>query len=303
VLKERNRSLPSRRKVQGWLTGYLFVLPVILGLIFFTMGPMLLSLYYSFTSYDILTPPKWTGLENFRRLFTDDTFWISLRVTFRYALISVPLSLILSGLLSILLLRPLHGISIYRAIFYLPVVVPPVATAILFADLYSVRYGVANYLLRSLGLPEYTWISRPETALNALIVMSLWGIGASTIIWLAGLQSIPSNLYDAAEVDGASPLRRFWHVTVPMLTPVIFFNLVIGVITSLQTFIQVFVLTAGGPANSTLFIVLKIYQEGFQNFQMGYASAIAWVFFVIILLLTVLIFRTSGWVYYEGETR
>ena len=302
MLKERNR-LPSRRKVQGWLTGYLFVLPVILGLIFFTMGPMLLSLYYSFTSYDILTPPKWTGLENFRRLFTDDTFWISLRVTFRYALISVPLGLILSGLLSILLLRPLRGISIYRAIFYIPVVVPPVATAILFADLYSVRYGVANYLLRSLGLPEYTWVSRPETALNALIVMSLWGIGASTIIWLAGLQSIPTSLYDAAKVDGASPLRRFWHVTVPMLTPVIFFNLVIWVITSLQTFIQVFVLTAGGPANSTLFIVLKIYQEGFQNFQMGYASAIAWVFFVIILLLTVLIFRTSGWVYYEGETR
>ncbi len=267
------------------------------------MGPMLLSLYYSFTSYDILSPPKWTGLENFRTLFADDTFWISLRVTFRYALISVPLGLILSGLLSILLLRPLRGISIYRAIFYIPVVVPPVATAILFADLYSVRYGVANFLLRSLGLPEYTWVSRPETALNALIVMSLWGIGASTIIWLAGLQSIPGSLYDAAKVDGASPLRRFWHVTVPMLTPVIFFNLVIGVITSLQTFIQVFVLTAGGPANSTLFIVLKIYQEGFQNFQMGYASAIAWVFFVIILLLTVLIFRTSGWVYYEGETR
>ncbi len=303
MVDERNRSLPSRRKVQGWLTGYLFVLPVILGLVFFTMGPMLLSLYYSFTSYDILSPPKWTGLENFRRLFADDTFWISLRVTFRYALISVPLSLILSGLLSILLLRPLRGISIYRAIFYIPVVVPPVATAILFADLYSVRYGIANYLLRSLGLPEYTWVSRPETALNALIVMSLWGIGASTIIWLAGLQSIPGSLYDAAKVDGASPLRRFWHVTVPMLTPVIFFNLVIGVITSLQTFIQVFVLTAGGPANSTLFIVLKIYQEGFQNFQMGYASAIAWVFFVIILLLTVLIFRTSGWVYYEGETR
>lgn len=299
--QERYSSLG--RKLQGWLTGYLFVMPVILGLAFFTVGPMLLSFYYSFTDYDILTPPRWTGLENFRRLFADETFWISLRVTFRYALVSVPLGLILSGLLSILLHRPLQGISIYRAIFYIPVVVPPVATAILFADLYSVRYGFANFVLRSLGLPEYTWISRPETALNALIVMSLWGIGASTIIWLAGLQSIPSQLYDAAKVDGANPLRRFWHVTVPMLTPVIFFNLVIGVITSLQTFVQVFVLTAGGPANSTFFIVLKIYQEGFQNFQMGYASAIAWVFFVIILLLTVLIFRTSGWVYYEGATR
>lgn len=303
MLKERSRSLSLRRKLQGWMTGYLFVMPVILGLVFFTVGPMLLSLYYSFTSYDILTPPKWTGLENFRRLLADDTFWLSLRVTFRYALVSVPLSLVLSGLLSTLLHRPLRGISIYRAIFYIPVVVPPVATAILFADLYSVRYGFANYLLRLLGLPEYTWVSRPETALNALIVMSLWGIGASTIIWLAGLQSIPSQLYDAAKVDGAGPLRRAWHIMVPMLTPVIFFNLVIGVITSLQTFIQVFVLTAGGPANSTLFIVLKIYREGFQNFQMGYASAIAWVFFVLILLLTVLIFRTSGWVYYEGETR
>lgn len=291
----------SRRQLGRWMTGYLFVLPVILGLALFTVYPMLMSLYFSFTSYDILSSPRWAGLDNYRRLLGDETFWTSLRVTIRYAAISVPLGLTLSGLLAVLLNQPLRGIAVYRAIFYIPVIVPPIAAALLFADVYDMHYGLANWVLTRIGLPRYTWISRPETALNALIIMSLWGIGGGTIVWLAGLRAIPRYLYEAAEVDGAGRLRRFWHVTVPMLTPIIFFNLVLGVIGSLQMFTQAYVMTDGGPANATLFLVLNIFREGFVHLRMGYAAALAWVLFAIIGLLTAIIFWTNSWVYYEGE--
>lgn len=299
---DRVTSAAVRRRLRRWLPGYLFVSPVVLGLLLFTLYPMLTSLYYSFTRYDVLSPPRWVGADNYARLVGDPTFWTSVGVTVRYALIAVPLGLVLSGLLSLLLNRALRGISLYRALFYIPVVVPTVATAVLFSDLFNVRYGLANAVLRGLGLPDYTWITRPETALNSVIVMSLWTIGGSTIIWLAGLRSIPSYLYDAAAVDGAGPIRRLWHITIPMLTPVIFFNLVLGIIDSLQMFVQVYVLTNGGPANSTLFIMLNIFREGFSHFRMGYASAMSWVLFVAILGLTLLVFRTSGrWVYYESD--
>ncbi len=293
----------SRRQLRGWMTGYLFVSPVILGLLIFTLGPMIMSLYYSFTKYNLLSSPHWIGLGNYRRVLDDREFLTSLRVTFRYALVSVPLGLILSGLLALLLHRPLRGMSLFRALFYIPVIVPPVAAAILFADLYNVRYGIANRILRGIGLHGYSWITRPETALNALVVMSFWSIGGGTIVWLAGLQGIPRSLYEAAEIDGAGGLRRFWNITIPMMTPIIFFNLVLGVIGSLQVFTQALVMTNGGPANSTLFVALKIYREGFQHFNMGYAATIAWVLFLIISALTALIFKTSGWVYYEGAQR
>lgn len=292
----------SRRQLRSWLTGYLFVMPVILGLLVFTAYPMLTSLYYSFTKYDVLSPPRWIGLRNYERLIEDPTFWTSVSVTLQYTLIAVPLGLILSGLLSVLLNRALRGISLYRALFYIPVIVPTVATAVLFADLYNVRYGIVNAILRAVGLPEYTWITRPETALPAVIVMGLWTIGGSSIIWLAGLRSIPPYLYDAASVDGAGPLRRLWHITLPMLTPVIFLNLVLGIIASLQVFTQVYVLTNGGPANATLFLMLNIFREGFDHFRMGYASAMSWVLFLATLLITLVVFKTSNrWVYYEGD--
>ena len=303
TIVHKRRPPVSRRQVRQWITGYLFILPVILGILIFTLYPMVMSLYYSFTKYDLLSPPRWIGLENYQRLMSDDQFWESLGVTFHYALVAVPLGLLLSGLLSLLLNQPIRGMSFYRALFYIPVIVPAVAAAFLFSDLYNVDYGLANWVLRSIGLPEYTWISRPETALNSLIVINLWGIGGSTIIWIAGLRSIPQYLYEAAIVDGAGPLRKFWHITIPMLTPVIFFNLVLGVIQGLQTFTQVYVLTNGGPGTSTLFIVLNIFKQAFLNFRMGYAAAIAWVLFAIILGCTALVFRTSGWVYYEGERR
>ncbi|MBA2718563.1 MAG: sugar ABC transporter permease [Chloroflexi bacterium] len=299
---DRRTSAAARRRLREWLPGLLFVSPVVIGLLLFTIVPMLTSLYYSFTRYDVLSPPRWVGVDNYARLVTDPTFWTSVGVTVRYALIAVPLGLVLSGLLSLLLNQALRGISIYRALFYIPVVVPAVATAVLFSNLFNVRYGLANALLRGVGLPEYTWLTRPETALNSVIVMSLWTIGGSTIIWLAGLRSIPPYLYDAAAVDGAGRLRRIWHITIPMLTPVIFFNLVLGIIESLQMFVQVYVLTNGAPVNSTLFIMLNIFREGFTHFRMGYASAMSWVLFLAILLLTLVVFKTSGrWVYYEGD--
>lgn len=290
----------SRKQVREWTTGYLFIMPVILGLLVFTLYPMAMSLYYSFTKFDILSPPHWIGLSNYQRLFADPLFWTSLSVTFRYALISVPLNLILSGLLSILLNQPVKGITIYRTIFYIPVVVPIIVTAMLFKDLYDADFGIINGILNAIGLPGYTWVSRPETALNSLIVMNFWQIGAGTIVWLAGLRSIPQYLYEAARVDGAGVLYRLWHITIPMLTPVIFFNLVLGVIGGLQAFLQSYVLTSGGPDNSTLFIVLNIFNQAFVNFRTGYAAANAWVLFLIIAILTAIIFRTSGWVYYEG---
>ena len=303
TVQQRRRSVITRRQVRSWITGYLFVLPVILGILLFTLYPMGMSLYYSFTKYDILSAPRWVGFGNYQRLFQDNLFWTSLSVTFRYALISVPLNLILSGLLSVLLNRPVRGIGIYRVIFYIPVVVPVIVAAFLFKDLYNPDSGLINSLLRLVGLPGYTWLSRPESALTSLIVMNIWGIGAGTIIWLAGLRSIPQYLYEAALIDGASPLQRFMNITIPMLTPVIFFNLVLGIIAGLQVFVQGYVLTAGGPDNSTMFFVLNIFNQAFVNFKMGYASAMAWVLFIIIAAFTAVIFRTSGWVYYEGGER
>jgi multiple sugar transport system permease protein len=290
----------SRTRTREAIAGYLFVSPVVLGIMFFTLAPVITALYYSFTTFDMLSPPRWIGLHNYQRLVGDPLWWHSLGVTVEYALLAVPIGLVCSFGLALLLNQDVRGLRLWRAVFYLPVVFPAVAAALVWSNMYNPQSGVFDDLLTRAHLPTVPWLQDPSTAITSLVLLSLWGVGGGMLLWLSGLQSVPQHLYEAASIDGANAWRRFWSVTVPMLTPIIFFNLVMGVIGSLQTFTQTFIMTAGGPLNATFFIVINIYQKAFQWFQMGYASAMAWVLFLIVAVLTLLIFRTSGWVYYEG---
>ena len=287
------------------IDGYLFILPWILGFLFFTIGPMLASFYFSFTDYSLLEPAKWLGLANYRKMFTTDPkFGISLSVTFRYSIASVPLGMVLSLLVALLLNQKVPGIRFYRTAFYLPSLLGGVALTLIWMWIFSPAYGLLNAFLKLFGLQGPLWFQSERWALPGLIIMSLWGIGGRMIIFLAGLQNIPDHLYEAAEMDGAGSFRRFWHVTIPMLTPTIFFNLVIGIIGSLQTFAQAFIATRGGPNNATLFYALYLYTNAFEYFEMGYASALAWVLFAVILVLTLLVIKSSPmWVFYEGTLR
>ena len=299
------RDMPQRRswlnnQRRSTITGYLFTSPVILGLVIFTLVPMVLALYFSFTDYDLLTQQDWVGFSNYQHLWHDPLWYKSLTVTLTYALVSVPLGLMGSLGLAMLLNREVLGTRLWRAVFYLPVVFPTVASALIWGSMFNANGGLINTILHWFHLPPYTWLVEPESALPSLIIMSLWGMGGSMLIWISGLRSVPDYLYEAAKIDGANALSQFRHVTLPMLSPVIFFNLIIGIIGSLQLFAQAQVLTQGGPLHSTFFIVIYIYRQAFQDFRMGYASAIAWMLFAIIALLTLLVFRTSGWVFYSG---
>lgn len=296
--------MKSKRNKREVIAGFLFTSPVTVGILLFTAWPLIQSLYYSFTKFNILKPPQWVGTGNYERLLSDPEFWHSLKITAVYTIISVPAGLIVGFFLAALLNRSTRGIGVFRTLFYLPVIMPVVATGILWKQLYSPHYGFANQLLESVGLPPYTWFSKPESVLPSLILMGLWQAGGSMIIWLAGFQGIPAHLYEAAIVDGASRIRRFWNITIPMITPVIFFNLIMGLIGSFQVFGQVMVTTAGGPLNASNFLMVMIYKKAFGSLEMGYASSLAWVLFLIVLLLTLFIFRTSrSWVHYEGESK
>lgn len=295
----------QRRVLRANLEGWLFVLPVVLGLLIWTLGPILASLYLSFTAYDLLSTPRFVGLLNYRNLlFHDDLFWLSLRVTLTYAAVSVPLGLIGGLAIALLLNAKVWGMGIFRTSFYMPSIVPAVASAVLWGWLLNPDWGLVNAALRSVALPTSRWLASPDSALMSLVVMSLWGLGGGMIIYLAGLQNIPNQLYEAASIDGANQVQRFWHVTLPMLSPTLFFNLIVGVIGGLQYFTQAFVLTQGGPEYATEFYGLNLYQKAFQWLKMGYASSMAWVLFIMIIALTLLIFRSSTlWVYYEGGGR
>ncbi len=258
------------------------------------------ALYYSFTDYNLLSPANWIGLSNYQHLWLDPLWYKSLLVTLIYALVTVPLGLIGSLGLALLLNRDMVGVRLWRALFYLPVIFPVVASSLIWKDMFNANDGLLNTILIFFHIPPYAWVTEPETALPSLILMNLWGMGGTLLIWISGLRSVPDQLYDAARMDGANSWQRFWSITLPMLSPVLFFNLVIGIINSLQVFAQAQIITLGGPLHATFFILVYIYQAAFQNFQMGYASAISWMLFLIIALLTVLIFCTSGWVYYEG---
>ena len=283
----------------------LFISPWVVGFTLFEFGPLIASLGISLFQWDLIQAPSWIGLDNYLELFSDDPlFWQSLKVTSVYSLFSVPIGLLFALLLALLLNQPLPGIAFFRTVFYLPAVVSGVAVAMLWIWVFNGEFGIVNYLLGIVGIEGPNWFFDKSWVMPAFILMSLWGIGGSMIIFLAGLQGVPQELYDAAEVDGAGRLRQFQHVTWPLLTPVIFFNLIIGIITSFQTFTNSYVITEGGPANATLFYVLYLYNNGFKFFRMGKAATMAWILFVIILALTIMVLRSSRiWVFYETELR
>jgi len=292
-----------RRALRRDLEGYLFALPWILGLIAFRLGPMVASILLSFSSWNVLQPPEWVGLRNYTDLIKDPLFWTSLWNTLYYVGGRVPLVMVTALIAASLLRRTFFATKIYRTIYYLPTITPAVSAALLWTWMFDPLYGIINALLGMVGIKGPGWLADTSWAMPTLILVNLWAIGSTMVIYLAGLQGVPVQLYEAAEIDGADRWAKIWHVTIPMVTPVIFFNLVMGVIFAFQVFVNAYVMTNGGPANATLVYVLYLYQQGFQFLHMGYASALAWVLFLIIFAFTVVIFRSSGWVYYEGASR
>ncbi len=290
---------PTRQEA---IEGYLFASPWIVGFLIFTAGPIILSFFFSFCDYRVLSPARWVGLTNYRDLVSaDPLFWKSLWNTCFYALFHVPLAIIGALLLAILLNQPVRGISLFRTIFYLPSVISGVAVSVLWMWILNSEYGLLNTSLAKVGLRGPGWLSDPAWSKPAIVVMSLWGIGGGMIIFLAALQGIPRHLYESATIDGAKPVHQFLYITIPLISPAIFFNLVIGVISSFQVFTQAYVMTNGGPLDSTLFYALYLFRMAFQFFRMGYASAMAWILFAVVLLLTLLQMRLSKrWVYYES---
>ena len=296
----RARRSPWTRGPGFW--GYVFISPWLIGFLLFTLGPMLISLYLSFCRYDLHTL-TWVGAKNYEVLLTrDPLFWKSLGNTALYVLFAVPLGLTGSLLIAILLNQKVRGMPWFRTLFYLPSLVPAVASALVWVWVFHPDAGLLNHGLSRLGIQGPQWLQDPRTALPALILMSLWGVGGGRmIIFLAGLQGISDELYEAASLDGARGWASFRHVTLPMLSPTIFFNLVPGIIGSFQVFTSAYVMTGGGPNNATLLYVLYLYNNAFRFFKMGKASAMAWVLFLILLVFTIIQFKNaSRWVYYEG---
>jgi multiple sugar transport system permease protein len=292
----------SLRK-RGILAGYLFIAPVILGYLIWVAGPMIMAIWLSLTEWDMLRPATFVGLSNYQLMIHDDLFWKSLAVTFYFTLVSVPLSLVLSFAVAMLVNVNVRGITLFRMLFYLPSIVPLVVSAVLWLWIFNSELGLLNAVLHWFGIPKVLWFQDSNWAMPALIIMSQWSIGGSMIIFLAGLQGIPQHLYEAAEIDGANYWQRFWNVTIPMMSPVIFFNLVIGLIGALQTFVPGYLMTRGGPQNSTLFYGLYIFWSAFRDFKMGYAAALSWVLFAIVLLLSLFVFRYLGRLVYYEESR
>jgi len=299
----RESAVGRRKLSREAIWGYVFVGPWIIGFLVFTLGPVVASFGLSFMDYELISAPTWRGLRNYGELLTRDRlFRLSLYNTLYYTLFSVPLGITVAFLLALLLNVQLPGMNLYRTVFYLPAVTAGVAVSLLWMWLFNSRFGLINFLLRWIGLPGPGWLVDPTWAKPAFILMSVWGVGGTVVIFLAGLQGVPRSLYEAAEIDGANTLQRFRHVTIPMMTPVIFFNMLVGIIGSFQVFTAAYVMTGGGPQYSTLFYVLYLFRQGFKLLRMGYAAAMAWILFIIIVVLTLIQLRLSTkWVYYEGE--
>lgn len=291
-----------RRKTKLAVTGYLFILPWLIGLMLLKIGPMLISLYMSLNVWDLFRPPTFIGLGNYRGLLEDPLFWTSLSNTVIYVAGRVPLILMLSLMIALLLNQPIPLRNFLRTAYYLPSVTPTVAMCMLWIWLFEPRVGLVNYTLGFVGIrPGPRWLGSLQWAKPALILMSAWGLGGTMVIFLAGLQGIPEHLYEAASLDGANALHRAWYITLPMISSVIFFTLVMGIIRSFQVFTQAFVMTLGGPANATLMYVLYLYNQAFNWFRMGYGSAMAWVLLAILFVFTYVMFKRSAWVYYESS--
>lgn len=282
------------------LFGYAALIPYLAGFLIFVAGPLAYSLWLSFTQYNILQPPVPVGLENYAALFEDPLMWKSLQNTAVYSLVSVPLQVVLGYALALMLNQKVQGLSAWRTIYYVPAVVPIVASAYLFSYLFNVDTGLVNLLLKMVKITGPNWFGSPDWALRTFIIMNLWVSGGGMIVYLAALQGVPTALYDAAKIDGANGWQRLWAVTVPMTSPALLFMFMIGIIGSFQVFTSVFIITSGGPVNATLMYVLYLYRHGWSYLQMGYASALAWVLFAIIFGLTYLSLRVSGrLVHYE----
>lgn len=303
-------SAGSADAARPWLTlrrreainGYASTLPWVLGFALFTAGPMVFSAYLMFTEWDLISAPQWVGLGNFSRLANDEVFAEVLSNTLVYTVMTVPLQLALALAVALLLNLDIWGRNLFRAALFLPSQVPFVATAVLWFIIYHPDYGIANEFLGAVGIPPVAWLDDARFVKPALAIIGIWSFGSAMIIFLAGLQNIPPSLREAAAIDGAGRWSSFWHITIPMLSPTIFFNLIIGTIGALQIFVPPYVMTNGGPGNASLMGVHYIYQMGFQNFSMGYASLLSWILFAVILLLTLAQFQIARrWVYYEGD--
>jgi multiple sugar transport system permease protein len=290
-----------KRELRLMLKGLAFLSPWLVGFFCFTLLPLVLSFYYSLCRFTLLQPPKFIGLDNYTTLARDQLFWLAIRNTFAYAAIAIPSGLLVSLGLAMLLNVKIPAQSIWRAIIFLPSLVPTVASAMLWMWLLNSKLGLINVGLSKIGINGPAWLASPRWALPALAFMSVWGVGNAVVIYLAGLQDVPRELYEAAELDGASIFARMRHVTLPVLSPVIFFNLVIAIIGLMQVFDIPYIMTGGGPAHSTYFISMYLYDNAFVYLHMGYASAMAWVMLLIVLILTAAAFWTSNrWVHYQN---
>ncbi|QQE77912.1 carbohydrate ABC transporter permease [Alicyclobacillus sp. SO9] len=289
-------------KVQKKQNGpaYVFMSPWLFGMLFLTAGSMLFTFYLAFTNYNLLSSPKFAGAANFHRLLTDSDFWIAIRVTFIYVIASVPVRLVAALLVAQLVSKPIRGMGIYRALIYLPsMIAGSVGASIGWRKLFG-QNGPINSFLHLFGIHGPIWLGNPATAIIVLVLLNVWQFGSEMVIFLAGIKQIPGYLYEAATIDGANTIQRFFRVTLPMLSPITFFNLLMGTISSFMVFTQVFVITDGGPLNSTLFYVLYLYQQGFQFFHMGYAATLSIVLLLIIALCAGVLFWTSKlWVNYD----
>ncbi|MHB0856255.1 MAG: carbohydrate ABC transporter permease [Anaerolineae bacterium] len=298
------RRLQARTRRRETLVGLAFLSPWLIGFVVFLLGPMIASFYLSFTQYKVVRPPVWLGIDNYARMFGDKLFYHSLKVTLTYTVMSVPIGIVAALAIATLLNQTVVASGVFRTIFYLPSVVSGVSVAIVFAWIFNYRFGIINYFLSLVGIVGPNWLGHPRFALWAFVLMSLWGIGGTVVIFLASLQGVPQALYEAAEIDGANPWRRFTHITLPMISPSILFVLIMGVIGTFQTFTTAYIMTAGGPSNATLFYLLYLYKNAFSWFEMGYASALAWFLFLIILVCTLALLKSSAsWVHYEGSAR
>ncbi|MGI6017509.1 MAG: carbohydrate ABC transporter permease [Marvinbryantia sp.] len=296
--KHKKMSAAARRRNR---IGYLFIAPALIGLVVFYAFPMLFSLIVSFTDWNLLTMPSPVGMENYKNLANDEVFLKSIRVTFYYTLLAVPISNIWALIMALLLNKKMKGRSIVRTIFYVPSIVPAVAAAGVWMYIFNPYNGFLNQILLKVGLNPQMWIFSPSQVIPCIVTMAAWGAGNTAIIYLAALQGVPTELHEAVALDGGNSFHKFFHITVPMISPMILYNLIMGVINSMQTFTQGYIMTDGGPNNSSLFYVLLLYRRAFEQTTMGIACAMAWILFVILGVLTIINFAISKkWVYYGG---
>lgn len=305
--REKAKKVKSNTQKPIWKTegfqGYLFMLPTLIGFPLLCAYPMIYSLYCSFCDWDGINAPVFAGLKNYQFIFTaKPVFWQSVRITFTYALVNVPITLILGLALAVLLNKKLPGIKVFRVIYYLPTIVPSVAALVLWQFMFKADTGLINGTLNQLGLPSVGWLTDPNVVLISLSVIKWWGVGGMMIVFLGGLQSVPAELYEAASLDGANGWAQFRHITLPMITPILFLQLITGVIGGLQAFAEAQIVTGGGPSYASHFLNFDIYETAFGNSKYGRACAEAWFLFIVIMILTVIVFRKSEqYVYYENE--